>query len=190
MAGVHADQLVQDEAGGVAGEVPIGVVGHVHKRGGVRLTPIVQGERHAILGRGGERVCCGDPSVAGKTVVAVCERYGEGDGGIILRGLGVPDTLVQAVHKIGVEVVAGVRTVVLGHLVRGLANGDLAEVRAIGGGAYGRAVAGGVVEVAVESVEPEDDILRRAVPVGRAEGEEGCPEVHDAGGDAIAGELI
>jgi len=155
------------------GQVPIGVIGEVHRGGLVALGGVLHLE--AVVGgqlvgdRAGQR--------AGIALVAVGAREGKLHAHALfaLMRLGLPHGLIETLDA-AVQVVG---TVVHGQRVFGAAERELALGDPVGVAADDRSEIGMASQVAVERIEGERNDVELAVAVGRFDGRQRGAVGHD-----------
>ena len=178
--------LPEDRARVMAGEVHVGVVGHAHVGGGVRLAAVGHGEHVGGAVRG-KREGRGERAVSGEAELAVGEAAAHAHrvGGVVCHG--VPEALVQPALGVGVVVVGEVGPVVVREVVDGAVERDLGAIGAVCHGAHGAAVEGGVgAEVPREVAKAQDHVGERARAVRHVDAQDrGAVVAHAHARDAV-----
>ena len=182
---VHGDELrggnhhLVSEDGSRAGEVEVGVIGQVDRRGFVGRGGVVDDEFVVVR----ERVDNRNVEVAGITFFAIGTLAREFDGRVFAGGcfglpVGLVETFASAVQMMG-AVVGGEAVFLAVELEApmgdaiGAASDDAAEIRTV------------VLDVAIERIEAEGDVAGAAVSVGSFERDESRAVVHHGSGHAV-----
>lgn len=168
---IEPDLVAEDRAPAFPGEVEVGVVGEVHRAGGVHSGGIV---RHHLVAPG-EAVADHGLEVARKSLLPVgaAEFKADKDAVPLLIGIGLPQEFVESPQP----PVEGVGPVVPGKLVDRTVQGKAASPDAVGVAPDGAPQVGLVVGVPLQGGVAQEDIPGGFSPGRNDEGNQGCPEV-------------
>ena len=174
----------------MARQVEVAVVGHVDEGGRIGGAAVAHGELHGTAVRAAELEAGGEGARARQAELACVHAAGEAHRLGVLIEAGLPQALVQAALEVRVQVVPLVGAIVTGQLAHGAAQRDLSCVGAVGRRPDGGAVARGVVEVALDAAEAEQDVLNAPLRIGHLDAEQRGAEIAHAHAGGPAGELV